>query len=121
MALIPNNIVEMSRFDSPCVATKIYQNMEQGSEEGTIDTYSTVLSLLYYGTDNEDSNLACKSKPPPEPQKQRPVTYAQVIRDSNISTVSQYQVGPNNATTNSLNFKRSIICWKNTSKVLQQN
>jgi hypothetical protein len=68
----------------------MHQNTELGSEEGTVDTYGTVLSSLYYGTDNDDSDSArSESDIQPEPKKHRPVTYAQVLRDGNISTVSQ--------------------------------
>jgi hypothetical protein len=40
--LIPVDIQEMSPFDSPKVTTRMHQNTELGSEEGTVDTYGTV-------------------------------------------------------------------------------
>ncbi|KAG9306925.1 hypothetical protein G9A89_021707, partial [Geosiphon pyriformis] len=52
--LIPMEIANASPFDNPKITSKSSNHPETGSEEGTVNTYGTVLSSLYYGTDNED-------------------------------------------------------------------
>jgi hypothetical protein len=90
LELIPMEIANASPFDNPKIASKSSNHPETGSEEGTINTYGTILSSLYYGTDNEDE-VSEGSDPGPisKDPNNRPVSYAQVVRDGNISTVSQ--------------------------------
>lgn len=90
MELIPADVADSSPFNDPKVATKSRHSAGYESEEGTVDTYGTVLSSLYYGTENDD-NISEKSEDDTRARSPhtRPVSYAQVTRDGNISTVSQ--------------------------------
>lgn len=87
---IPPELVEGSPYDEQKVVSKNAMVMETASEEGTVDTYGTILSSLYHGDeDSEDRSRASKSEEIPiVPPSIRPVSYAQVIRET-PSTVSQ--------------------------------
>ena len=64
---------------------------EASSEDGTVDTYGTILSSLYYGTTEEDevqSEVSGSEAAPSENPKPGPVSYAQVLGGT-TSTVSQ--------------------------------
>jgi len=90
LELIPTEISNASPFDNPKITSKSRNHPETESEEGTVNTYGTILSSLYYGTDNEEAESeSSEAEPTATAPKARPVTYAQVIRDGNISTVSQ--------------------------------
>jgi hypothetical protein len=89
MELIPAEVLEASPFDNPKIMSRA-KIPEDGSEEGTVDTYGTILSSLYGGTGNEDEESEVSDiEPSSTTFPARPVSYAQVIRDGNISTVSQ--------------------------------
>ena len=87
---IPPELVEGSPYDEQKVVSKNAMVMETASEEGTVDTYGTILSSLYHGDeDSEDRSRASESEEIPiGPPSIRPVSYAQVIRET-PSTVSQ--------------------------------
>jgi len=89
--LIPPELVDGSPFDEQKVVSRHPTVMESGSEEGTVDTYGTILSSLYYGNDESaevNSDVSDSVEQPPAPTAARPVSYAQVIRET-PSTVSQ--------------------------------
>jgi hypothetical protein len=88
---IPPELAEGSPFDEQKVASRNSELMETGSEEGTIDTYGTILSSLYYGTDSEGDGHTVDSHNENLGSEHRPtntVPYAQVARGA-PSPVSQ--------------------------------
>lgn len=88
---LPPELVEGSPFDDQKVVSRNPLIMETGSEEGTVDTYGTILSSLYYGNDDSgevQSEVSDSVENIPEPPSIRQVSYAQVIRET-PSTVSQ--------------------------------
>lgn len=65
--------------------------METGSEEGTVDTYGTILSSLYYGNDEDaevQSEVSDTEENAPSNRATNPPRYAQIARET-PSTVSQ--------------------------------
>lgn len=91
MESIPAEVAEASPHDNPKIACKVRDQQESDSEAGTVDTYGTILSALYYGVDQDDilSEDSEQEAPTATETNHRPVTYAQVMKDGNISTVSQ--------------------------------
>lgn len=91
MELIPPEMLESSPFDEQRVASRSNLTMETGSEEGTVDTYGTILSSLYYGTDSEADVQSAGSeneRPAQSRRVEKPMSYAQLTRET-PSTVSQ--------------------------------
>jgi hypothetical protein len=92
MDLIPPEVLQDCPYDTPKITTRSSAiATENDSEEGTIDTYGTILSSLYYGTDNEaevQSEVSDDDREARSHRTNRPVTYAQVTRTT-PSTVSQ--------------------------------
>lgn len=91
MELIPPEVVESSPFLDPNVASKIGTPMDTASEEGTVDTYGTILSSLYYGNESDldvQSEASESEEIIPASGPVRLPSYAQVARGT-PSTVSQ--------------------------------
>lgn len=91
MAEIPEEVRNSSPMDDPKIISRSHAAYESSSEEGTVDTYGTILSSLYYGTDAEEETRSEISDSEIDPfgnTPARPVNYAQVLRGAN-SSVSQ--------------------------------
>lgn len=94
MQQIPQDMIAASSFDEQKIKTKDSTRYEPDSEEGTVDTYGTILSSLYEGSndidnDNEEDSAASESESPTEEGlRNHPVTYAQVMKGQ-TSSVSQ--------------------------------
>lgn len=89
--MIPPELVEGSPYDEQKVVSKNATVMETASEEGTVDTYGTILSSLYHGDEESEEGRSRTSESeemPIDPPNTRPISYAQVIRET-PSTVSQ--------------------------------
>lgn len=81
--LIPQEVMDASNLENPKITSKNSQIYESNSEDGTVDTYGTILSALYYGTeDNEEvqSDVSESEAAQSECTTQRPITYAKVTK-----------------------------------------
>jgi hypothetical protein len=90
---IPAQALEESNWERPQIVSKNFTTWETKSDEGTIDTYGTILSALYDGPEPEDevqSDVSESEATTPDHTTQRPVTYANVTAGttSNVSQVS---------------------------------
>lgn len=88
---IPPEMLESSQFDEQKVVSKTAGYMENESEEGTVDTYGTILSSLYDGKEDEetiDNHSEGSENEAHGTEVARPPTFAQVTRET-PSTVSQ--------------------------------
>ena len=88
---IPPEVLASNPHEEPKIATKNAATFEPGSEEGTVDTYGTILSSLYGGGEDVDevqSDVSDEEESNEAPVRNYPVTYAQVMKGPN-SAVSQ--------------------------------
>lgn len=88
---IPQEMQAGSTMEEPRITSKNATTFETQSEDSSVDTYGTILSSLYYGTDQDDevqSEVSGSEAVPRETTTPYPVTYAQVMK-GNTSTVSQ--------------------------------
>lgn len=88
---IPGPVTDASPHDYPKIASKNSETVDQESEEGTVDTYGTILSSLYYGADEDGevkSDVSSNESTKDDLPQNHPVTYAQVTKET-TSTVSQ--------------------------------
>ena len=91
LELIPDEVSKDSPFDYQKIASRNGTTMDTSSEDGTIDTYGTILSSLYYEEGEEEdvqSEAFDREASPQKNNQDRPVSYAQVTRCT-TSTVSQ--------------------------------
>lgn len=89
--MIPEEVKNASNLEKPKITSKNSQIYETNSDEGTVDTYGTILSSLYYGTDNNEdvqSDVSDSVAAQSESNTNRPITYARVAKGT-TSTVSQ--------------------------------
>jgi len=89
--MIPDTIKNDSTFENPKITSKNPNQYETNSEEGTVDTYGTILSALYYGTEEQvdvQSEISESEEAPSEGYSERPITYAKVTKGT-TSSVSQ--------------------------------
>jgi len=90
---IPAEAYDNEMMAEPKITSRNSAATDVSSEDGSVDTYGTILSNLYYGfaTDEEDdtkSENSGSSEMPSNTTASRPVSYAQVI-GGNTSSVSQ--------------------------------
>lgn len=88
---IPTDIQPDALQEYPKIVSKNTITMDTNSEEGTVDTYGTILSSLYYGGETEDdvkSDVSGSEAATRECNREIPLNYAQVAK-GNTSTVSQ--------------------------------
>lgn len=89
---IPTVMKDESPFDAPAITSRKSIANENSSDEGTVDTYGTILSSLYYGEQGDEeevhSEVSDSEDAPTDHSKARPVSYAQVLGGT-TSTVSQ--------------------------------
>lgn len=91
IAEIPTTIKNDSPYDDPKIVSRNAATYASSSEEGTVDTYGTILSSLYYGSEKEidaSSEVTDGDQSNADDKEDRPVSYAKVLKGVN-SSVSQ--------------------------------